>query len=81
MLLPLAVVPRHIYPHYVRPTPTVPGSNGRFYYRYKDQAAVKAHMKSSYFREFSSKLAPLMAKPSEIRAGAFLNGSRGVSRL
>jgi quinol monooxygenase YgiN len=53
----------------------------RFYYRYKDQAAVKAHSKSAYFREFFTKLAPLMAKPAEIRAGAFLNGQRGVSRL
>ncbi|KAJ5886445.1 Ras-related C3 botulinum toxin substrate 1 [Penicillium subrubescens] len=49
--------------------------------RYKDQAAVKAHSKSAYFREFFTKLAPLMAKPAEIRAGAFLNGQRGVSRL
>ncbi|KAJ5377746.1 uncharacterized protein N7496_005155 [Penicillium cataractarum] len=49
--------------------------------RYKDQAAIKAHTKSSYFREFASKLPGLMAKPAEMRAGAFLNGARGVSRL
>ncbi|KAJ5469546.1 Ras-related C3 botulinum toxin substrate 1 [Penicillium diatomitis] len=50
-------------------------------YRYKDQAAVQAHTKTPYFREFSAKIAPLMAKPAELRAGSFLNGHRGVSRL
>ncbi|KAF7717276.1 Uncharacterized protein PECH_007555 [Penicillium ucsense] len=49
--------------------------------RYKDQAAVQAHTKTPYFREFSAKIAPLMAKPAELRAGSFLNGDRGVSRL
>ena len=50
-------------------------------HRYKDQAAVKTHMKSTYFREFSAKLAKLTAKPAELKAGGFLGGSRGVSRL
>ncbi|EPS26661.1 hypothetical protein PDE_01599 [Penicillium oxalicum 114-2] len=49
--------------------------------RYKDQAAVKAHTKTPYFREFSTKIAPLLAKPTDIRAGSFLNGARGVARL
>lgn len=50
-------------------------------HRYKDQAAVQAHVKAPYFREFSAKMPELMAKPWELRAGGFLGGSRGVSRL
>ncbi|KAJ5460145.1 uncharacterized protein N7458_001697 [Penicillium daleae] len=49
--------------------------------RYKDQAAIATHVKSAYFREFASKLPSLLTKPAEMRAGAFLNGERGVSRL
>lgn len=49
--------------------------------RYKNQAAVQAHVKSAYFRDFAAKMAKLTAKPSELRAGGFLGGSRGVSRL
>ncbi|KAJ5594463.1 uncharacterized protein N7459_000671, partial [Penicillium hispanicum] len=49
--------------------------------RYKSQAAAQAHLQASYFRAFSAKLPGLMAKPSELRAGGFLGGSRGVSRL
>lgn len=50
-------------------------------HRYKDPAAVQAHVKAPYFREFSAKMPELMAKPWELRAGGFLDGSRGVSRL
>ncbi|KAJ5198310.1 uncharacterized protein N7498_007427 [Penicillium cinerascens] len=49
--------------------------------RYKNQAAVQAHTKAPYFREFAAKLPGLLAKPWELRAGQFLGGSRGVSRL
>ncbi|KAJ5124742.1 uncharacterized protein N7515_008567 [Penicillium bovifimosum] len=49
--------------------------------RYKNRAAIQTHVKSPYFRAFSGKLAPLLAKKTEIRAGGFLSGSRGVSRL
>ncbi|KAJ5555578.1 hypothetical protein N7535_008013 [Penicillium sp. DV-2018c] len=49
--------------------------------RYKNQSAVQAHVKSPYFRAFSKKLPALLAKPADIRAGGFLSGSRGVSRL
>ncbi|KAJ5971027.1 uncharacterized protein N7479_000945 [Penicillium vulpinum] len=50
-------------------------------YRYKNQAAIQTHVKSAYFRSFSGKLPTLLTKPAEIRAGGFLGGSRGVSRL
>jgi hypothetical protein len=33
------------------------------------------------FRTFSGKLSTLLTKPAEIRAGGFLSGSRGVSRI
>ncbi|KAJ5118625.1 hypothetical protein N7448_010330 [Penicillium atrosanguineum] len=49
--------------------------------RYKDQQAVQAHTQSPYFRDFAAKLPELLAKPWELRAGGFLDGSRGVSRL
>ncbi|CAI7564117.1 unnamed protein product [Penicillium palitans] len=49
--------------------------------RYKNQAAIQTHVKSPYFRTFSKKLSTLLTKPAEIKAGGFLNGSRGVSRL
>ena len=49
--------------------------------RYKHQAAVQAHMKAPYFREFAGKLPALLAKPTELKAGGFLGGWRGVSRL
>jgi quinol monooxygenase YgiN len=49
--------------------------------RYKNQSAVQAHVKAPYFRSFAGKLPTLLAKPSELRAGGFLSGSRGVSRL
>ncbi|KAJ5425626.1 hypothetical protein N7465_000696 [Penicillium sp. CMV-2018d] len=49
--------------------------------RYKNQAAIQTHVKSPYFRTFSKRLSTLLTKPAEIRAGGFLNGSRGVSRL
>ncbi|KAJ5668029.1 uncharacterized protein N7477_006599 [Penicillium maclennaniae] len=49
--------------------------------RYKDQRAVQAHTKAPYFRDFAAKLPGLLAKPWELRAGGFLNGARGVSRL
>ena len=50
-------------------------------YRYKDQVAIQTHVKSPYFRTFAGKLSTLLTKPAEIRAGGFLSGSRGVSRL
>ncbi|KAJ6178454.1 hypothetical protein N7519_008915 [Penicillium mononematosum] len=49
--------------------------------RYKNQAAIQTHVKSPYFRTFSGKLSTLLTKPAEIRAGGFLSGSRGVSRI
>ncbi|KAJ5392662.1 hypothetical protein N7509_008152 [Penicillium cosmopolitanum] len=49
--------------------------------RYKNQAAIKAHMKAPYFCDFSAKLPELLAKPVELRSGGFLNGLPGVSRL
>ncbi|KAJ5864423.1 uncharacterized protein N7529_006339 [Penicillium soppii] len=49
--------------------------------RYKDQSAVQAHVKAPYFQIFAGKLPTLLSKPSELRAGGFLGGSRGVSRL
>ncbi|OQE37310.1 hypothetical protein PENCOP_c010G05829 [Penicillium coprophilum] len=49
--------------------------------RYKDQSAIQTHVKSPYFRSFAGKLPTLLAKPSDIKAGGFLSGSRGVSRL
>ncbi|KAJ5592901.1 hypothetical protein N7537_009805 [Penicillium hordei] len=44
-------------------------------------AAIQTHVKSPYFRTFSKRLSTLLTKPAEIKAGGFLNGSRGVSRL
>ncbi|KAJ5152962.1 uncharacterized protein N7482_009440 [Penicillium canariense] len=49
--------------------------------RYKNQAAVQAHMKSPYFREFASQLPALMAKPAEMRVGAFLGGAGSVAAV
>ncbi|KAI2675885.1 hypothetical protein CBS147355_6066 [Penicillium roqueforti] len=49
--------------------------------RYKNQVAIQTHVKSPYFRTFAGKLSTLLTKPAEIRAGGFLSGSRGVSRL
>ncbi|KAJ5780979.1 hypothetical protein N7457_006139 [Penicillium paradoxum] len=49
--------------------------------RYKDQSAIQTHTKSAYFQTFASQLPALLSKPMEIRAGGFVNGSRGVSRL
>lgn len=49
--------------------------------RYKDPQAVKAHVKAPYFQEFAAKIPSLSAKPWELRAGAFVGGVRGVSRL
>ncbi|KAJ5110919.1 hypothetical protein N7532_001454 [Penicillium argentinense] len=49
--------------------------------RYKNQAAVQTHVKSGYFKEFAAKMGQVTAKPMELRAGAFLGDSRGVSRL
>ncbi|KAJ5463487.1 hypothetical protein N7475_008431 [Penicillium sp. IBT 31633x] len=49
--------------------------------RYKDQSAVQTHVKSPYFRAFAGKLPALLGKQAEMRAGGFLSGSRGVSRL
>lgn len=60
---------------------SMPGTVSPDLHRYKDQAAVQAHVKAPYFREFSAKMPELMAKPWELRAGGFLGGSRGVSRL
>lgn len=51
------------------------------YCRYKNQAAVQTHVKAPYFREFAAKLPSLSAKPWELRAGGFLGGLKGVSRL
>lgn len=56
-------------------------SDRLFSNRYKNQTAIQTHVKSPYFRTFSKKLSTLLMKPAEIRAGGFLNGSRGVSRL
>ncbi|PTB34913.1 uncharacterized protein TrAFT101_009441 [Trichoderma asperellum] len=49
--------------------------------RYKNQAAVQAHLKAPYFRKFSAKLPELLAKPVELRSGTLLEGSCVVSRL
>ncbi|KAJ5357990.1 hypothetical protein N7541_005148 [Penicillium brevicompactum] len=49
--------------------------------RYKNQSAVQAHVRAPYFRSFAGQLPALLAKPSELRAGGFLGGSKGVSRL
>ncbi|KAJ5639713.1 uncharacterized protein N7484_007575 [Penicillium longicatenatum] len=49
--------------------------------RYKNQDAVRAHVQAPYFKEFASKIPDLSAKPWELRAGTFLGGERGVSRL
>ncbi|KAJ5930661.1 hypothetical protein N7454_004688 [Penicillium verhagenii] len=49
--------------------------------RYKNQAAVQAHVKAPYFKEFASKIPGLSEKPWELRAGTHLSGVRGVSRL
>ncbi|CAL5866521.1 uncharacterized protein PFLUO_LOCUS730 [Penicillium psychrofluorescens] len=48
--------------------------------RYKNQAAVKTHVQSSYFKEFAAKLGPLADKPMELRNGNML-GSTQVCRL
>ncbi|KAJ5632915.1 hypothetical protein N7490_009254 [Penicillium lividum] len=48
--------------------------------RYQNQAAVQAHVKAPYFKDFAAKIPDLSERPWELRAGTFL-GSRGVSRL
>ncbi|KAJ5692173.1 hypothetical protein N7462_001596 [Penicillium macrosclerotiorum] len=49
--------------------------------RYKNAAAVQAHIKAPYFRAFAAQLPTLLVKPAEMRAGGFLGGAPGVSRL
>ncbi|KAJ6117577.1 hypothetical protein N7512_007302 [Penicillium capsulatum] len=49
--------------------------------RYKNHAAVQAHLQTPYFKQFAAQLPGLCAKPSELRAGGFVGDWRGVSRL
>ncbi|KAJ5538052.1 hypothetical protein N7494_007531 [Penicillium frequentans] len=45
--------------------------------RYKNQEAIKTHVKAPYFKEFAAKIPELSEKPWELRAGTFLGGERG----
>lgn len=49
--------------------------------RYRNQAAVQAHVQSPYFREFAAKVPGLVAKPMEVKMGAQLGASARVSRI
>ncbi|RMJ21179.1 Antibiotic biosynthesis monooxygenase [Aspergillus sp. HF37] len=49
--------------------------------RYRNQAAVQAHVQSPYFREFAAKVPGLVARPMEVKMGAQLGASARVSRI
>ncbi|KAI9927989.1 hypothetical protein AWENTII_012347 [Aspergillus wentii] len=49
--------------------------------KYKNQAALKAHMESPYVKAFASKVGGMMAKPVEIKKGELLPLSVGVARI
>ncbi|BCR91611.1 putative quinol monooxygenase [Aspergillus chevalieri] len=49
--------------------------------RYRNAAALDAHVKGPHFQEFVKKASALMAKPFELKKGGFLPASAGVARL
>lgn len=52
-----------------------------YLYRYRNAAALDAHVKGPHFQEFVKKASGLMAKPFELKRGGFLPASAGVARL
>lgn len=46
-------------------------------YRYKNQAAVTAHIQTPYFQEFAEKLPSLTEKPYDLKTGTRIAGFEG----
>lgn len=50
--------------------------------RYRNEAAMQAHVQGPYFQAFASRASELMAKPFELKKGiGILPSSAGVARL
>ncbi|KAL1963732.1 hypothetical protein VTN77DRAFT_7798 [Rasamsonia byssochlamydoides] len=54
------------------------GADGKdevvFVEKYKNQAAIDAHVKTAHFQEFAQKAAELTEKPFDLKQGAFIAG-------